>query len=225
MVSGSPVNKRSFEAGIARTENPLTTPVTDYYHGDLIGTTRLMSDPSGGSIEPAVYTAFGDRITGPTTTDASRYGYVGAWGYQQHADFPYMHVGARYYDPSSGRFLQRDPIGIEGNINVYEYADGLPTSDVDPEGMQSAAPAVSPGGAAGLVNPKAAKEVAETLLMIGCMAGAAKKAKDTVDKEKEKEHTKDARPSTKDKHEKGKARKGKDQGGEKGDARRPYRRK
>jgi RHS repeat-associated protein len=135
VVSGSPVNKRSFEPGIARTENPLTTPVTNYYHGDILGTTRMMSNPSGSSIEPAVYTAFGERITGPTTTDASRYGYVGAWGYQQHADFPFLHVGARYYDPSSGRFLQRDPIGIRGALNVYEYVENSPLQAVDPLGL------------------------------------------------------------------------------------------
>lgn len=38
-----------------------------------------------------------------------------------------------------------------------------------------------------------------------------------------KEHTKNARPSTEQKHEKGQSRKGADRkGGEKGDARRPY---
>ncbi len=135
MANGSPVNKRSFDPGIARTANPLTTPVTNYYHGDMLGTTRLMSNPSGSSIEPAVYTAFGERIFAPTITDATRYGYVGAWGYEQNADFPYLHVGARYYDPSSGRFLQRDPIGIRGGKNVYQYARGIPTLRIDPLGL------------------------------------------------------------------------------------------
>ena len=37
-----------------------------------------------------------------------------------------------------------------------------------------------------------------------------------------KGHTKNARPSTQQKHEQGDARRGKDKGGEKGDARRPY---
>jgi RHS repeat-associated protein len=109
--------------------------VTDYYHGDMLGTTRLMSNSSGSSIEPAVYTAFGERITAPTTTDSTRYGYVGAWGYQGNADFPYLHVGARYYDPSSGRFLQRDPIGIRGGTNAYNYARSKPSRVVDPSGL------------------------------------------------------------------------------------------
>jgi RHS repeat-associated protein len=143
MVSGSAVNKRSFEPGIGRTANPLTTPVTDYYHSDQIGTTRLMSNPNGGAIEPAVYTAFGEQMSAPGVTDATRYGYVGAWDYEQNADFPFLHVGARYYDPSSGRFLQRDPIGLVGGTNVYAYLDGAPTDDIDPEGLQRG---VRPGG-------------------------------------------------------------------------------
>nr|WP_244107947.1 RHS repeat-associated core domain-containing protein [Burkholderia gladioli] len=28
----------------------------------------------------------------------------------------------RYYDPASGRFVSKDPIGLEGGINVYQYA-------------------------------------------------------------------------------------------------------
>jgi len=51
------------------------------------------------------------------------------------------------------------------------------------------------------------------------------KDKDQDDKEERPEHTKRARPSTKEKHEKGRAREKRDRpGGEKGDERRPYRR-
>ncbi|MCU9955273.1 RHS repeat-associated core domain-containing protein [Burkholderia sp. BKH01] len=28
----------------------------------------------------------------------------------------------RYYDPQSGRFVSKDPIGLAGGINVYQYA-------------------------------------------------------------------------------------------------------
>jgi len=64
---------------------------------------------------------------------------VGASGYEESpagrpADVEFVHVGARWYDPSTGRFLQRDPLGIEGGLNVYAYVDGCPTSLVDPRG-------------------------------------------------------------------------------------------
>ncbi|MBK8915255.1 MAG: RHS repeat-associated core domain-containing protein [Phycisphaerales bacterium] len=60
-------------------------------------------------------------------------------------DFGYVHVGARYYDPAVGRFLQRDPIGLFGGFNVYAYCANNPVSHVDPTGEFAAA--VAAGGA------------------------------------------------------------------------------
>ena len=135
---GTVTNIRSFEPGLARTADPLGLsglPETDYYHTDMIGTTRLMTDPSGVGIEQAVYTAFGERVSGSIDGPEDRYGYAGAWGYQSDADFPFLHVGVRYFDPGTGRFVQRDPIGISGGSNVYEYVYSAPTFDTDPSGL------------------------------------------------------------------------------------------
>ncbi|HUT13160.1 MAG TPA: RHS repeat-associated core domain-containing protein, partial [Thermoguttaceae bacterium] len=42
---------------------------------------------------------------------------------------------ARYYEPSSGRFLSPDPIGFSaGDINLYRYAGNSPTNATDPTG-------------------------------------------------------------------------------------------
>ncbi|RQZ57489.1 RHS repeat-associated core domain-containing protein, partial [Burkholderia sp. Bp9004] len=40
----------------------------------------------------------------------------------------------RYYDPSSGRFVSKDPIGLAGGINVYQYAPN-PIEWSDPLGL------------------------------------------------------------------------------------------
>jgi RHS repeat-associated protein len=42
----------------------------------------------------------------------------------------------RAYDPATGRWLSRDPIGEEGGINLYEYVGGQPISAVDTAGTQ-----------------------------------------------------------------------------------------
>jgi hypothetical protein len=42
---------------------------------------------------------------------------------------------ARYYDHTSGRFLQTDPIGISGEDNRYTYLGNSPTNYIDPLGL------------------------------------------------------------------------------------------
>jgi RHS repeat-associated protein len=41
---------------------------------------------------------------------------------------------ARYYNPTTGRFLSEDPIGLAGGFNLYAYAQDSPTNRVDPSG-------------------------------------------------------------------------------------------
>jgi len=134
-VTGTTVtNTDSYQPGLWRRMKVGTNFVPEYLHNDHLGTLRQTTGTTGTAGASRVFTAFGERISG--TND--RFGYVGAWGYQAHSiaestnpdgAFPYLHVGARYYDPSSGRFLQRDPIGIRGGLNVYAYAG------VDPSGL------------------------------------------------------------------------------------------
>lgn len=44
---------------------------------------------------------------------------------------------ARYYDPSLGRFISEDPIGLRGGINPYVYASNDPVNNLDPSGLWS----------------------------------------------------------------------------------------
>uniref|UniRef100_UPI0010F7B51C RHS repeat-associated core domain-containing protein n=1 Tax=Chitinivorax sp. B TaxID=2502235 RepID=UPI0010F7B51C len=49
-----------------------------------------------------------------------------------------IYYRARWYDPSIGRFTQRDPSGLAGGLNPYAYVDGDPINNIDPSGLLSA---------------------------------------------------------------------------------------
>jgi RHS repeat-associated protein len=42
----------------------------------------------------------------------------------------------RYYDQTTGRFLQEDPIGVAGGLNLYQYSSNNPVAYTDPFGLK-----------------------------------------------------------------------------------------
>jgi RHS repeat-associated protein len=82
--------------------------------------------------------------------------YLENCGYRYDAETENYYVRNRYYSPSLGRWLTRDPIGYAGGINLYGYVNSSPVGNVDAEGMQRftstpVQPAPPPGSAEALL--------------------------------------------------------------------------
>ena len=108
-----------------------SAPGIQYVHTDHLGTPQKMTDANKTLVWDAVYTPFGQvhSITG-TATNNQRFP-------SQYADAEtgYSYNYFRDYDPTTGRYVQSDPIGLEYSFNTYSYVDLNPVRWIDRNGL------------------------------------------------------------------------------------------
>ncbi|MEU6467616.1 HYD1 signature containing ADP-ribosyltransferase family protein [Streptomyces sp. NPDC046976] len=106
--------------------------------GDTHGTSQLAIDSSNLNMQQRRTTPFGElRGTQPTSWPGDK-GFVGG---TNDASTGLTHLGAREYDPTTGRFLSGDPIldpADPQSLNGYSYANGNPVTLSDPSGLKPA---------------------------------------------------------------------------------------
>ena len=73
----------------------------------------------GNGLETADIFTTGNGL--PSTARAEPIGFGGQWGNYTDPETGLLCLGHRYYDPGTGRFLNRDPIGYAGGENLYGY--------------------------------------------------------------------------------------------------------
>jgi RHS repeat-associated protein len=113
-----------------------------YFHVDQLNTPQKMTDASQAVVWQASYTPFGDANV------------TSSGGFDNPLRFPGQYFDAetglhqnwhRDYDPNIGRYLQSDPIGLEGGLNTYLYAKANPSRFKDPDGLDAIACAFGDG--------------------------------------------------------------------------------
>ncbi len=106
---------------------------TWFYHFDALGSTLALTDDAGSVVDGYAYSPFG-QVVGRLGNLDNPFTYVGAYGVFDDGDGLYL-MGRRHYDASLGRFLQKDPIGLNAGPNPYAYAGNNPATRVDPSGL------------------------------------------------------------------------------------------
>ena len=101
-----------------------------YYHYDGLGSVTSLTDQKQKIVETYAYDSFGNLKRQGNKTK-NRFTYTGREWDKETGLYYYR---ARYYSPTLGRFLQRDPIGYYDSMNLYLYVQNNPLNYFDPFG-------------------------------------------------------------------------------------------
>ena len=104
--------------------DPVTNTIVWRWDADPFGSTAANDDPDGDGVAFTLDLRFPGQY------------------YDSETGLHYNYF--RYYDPSTGRYITSDPIGLEGGINTYGYVSGNPVNHIDPTGKIEGVAAVIP---------------------------------------------------------------------------------
>ena len=110
-----------------------------FYQFDPQGNTVTRSNNSATILDYHGSDPYGDQYASASSSDPYQ-GFGAQWGYYYDSVTGVSLLGHRYYDPAYARFLNQDPIGFGGGINVYSYAGNNPTEIIDPSGLSPQSP-------------------------------------------------------------------------------------
>ena len=110
---------------------------TTYYHGDHLGSSRMMTGYNGYPVWQATYLPFGQEWNPQATVNHYKF-----TGKERDAESGLDYFGARYYASLAGRFSSTDPVivtpdrlGDPQQFNLYAYTRNNPLRFIDPTGM------------------------------------------------------------------------------------------
>jgi RHS repeat-associated protein len=150
-VDGDGTLRRSYTYGpgidnlLSMTVHSESSTNTYYALTDHLGTVHAMADANGAIVESYRFDAWGrvlavyDASGQPLAQSAIGNRYL--WQGREYSwTTGLYYFRARWYDPVTGRWLSKDPIGISGGLNLYAFCGNNPVNFVDPLGLLIRAP-------------------------------------------------------------------------------------
>ena len=140
------VNSVQELAGTTPTANILAGGVDEnFLRSDAGGNWSFLSDPLGSTlaltdVNGAVQTQYSYEPFGNTTASGLSTSNPAQYTGRENDGTGLYYYRARYYAPQIGRFINEDPIGFRGGINLYGYVNNDPLNLADPFGLCSRIP-------------------------------------------------------------------------------------
>jgi RHS repeat-associated protein len=160
-ASGVVVARYAQGSGIDEPLAEVGSGATSYYEQDGLDSVTSLTNPTGALAQTYTLDSFG-KLTSSSGLLTNSFQYTGR---ESDPETGLYYYRARYYDPQTGRFLNEDPTGFTGGIDLYSYVSNAPTILRDPTGNNGAIVVVG-GGAVSVTTTI-------TVTMIGSSAGSA----------------------------------------------------
>ncbi len=113
-------------------------------HCDELGRVLAFSDTNGALTDEYAYQPYG-RLIAHSGATATPFTWLGAYGVWDAGHGLYL-TRYRAYDANLMRFVQVDPLGIAGGLNLYVYGSDNPLAFLDPLGLCPDSPSWGQGG-------------------------------------------------------------------------------
>lgn len=124
----------SFAGGIDEPLAAYRGTSSAFYEADGIGSITSLTNPAGAASDSFAYDSFGT----PTASSGTFLQPFRFTGRELDTETGLYYYRARYYDPTSARFLAEDLTAFAGGINFYSYTGNNPANFVDPSGLDYA---------------------------------------------------------------------------------------